>query len=336
MLVKNKIKQEWYSNFIKNKDKSYFKNYEYDLNVSDFKDFKEFFKISFELERMKVIEFLFPQIQAKKIVSNKLQIGTFNDDDYRKGFFGIKANGEIPEFSRITSLVVEEYGVFKSKDSNNYSDIYLTDTINESEFKLQLNYYNQLSGAFNLTGEFRGDYQDYSMLEWNDIGFHCKLSVNGLLKNTPYPSWIEYIIDSVINYNNKDYKMNVLNLYSAFENFITTIHDKFIFEHLAHKTGKNIKDIDNLRSFSQERKRLFLKVEQIIDFLGLSKLKEAINNIEKYETDRHRIAHGAVKNNELSNIDYIDMLYSVVFVILSVSTNSILDTDEWLQSIKRL
>jgi hypothetical protein len=336
LLVKNRIKKEWFSLFGKCKDKEYYSNYCIELDILQYNSFKDFFQANFAYKKIDLLEFLFPQIQLKYIVTKPLYETTFNDEHYRDGKFGVIYNGKIEEFNRITSLEIESYGIFQSKDSNQYDDIYLTNNINDSSFNLHLNSFNKLNGEFSLIGEFSGDYSDYTIIDFNGLNFHAKVKITGLLKNQNYPAWMEYVIDGILNYQNQDYKMSILNSYSAFENFVTVIHDIFIFEYLAHKTKKQQSELLQLKNFGQEKKRLFQKAKDVISFLGLDDLQSVLDQIETYEKTRHKIAHGTIKNSTLSEENFQDIIYCIISFILSISINENLNASNWQTIIKKI
>ncbi|CAI1920340.1 Uncharacterised protein [Serratia fonticola] len=329
MQVKTKIKKLWFNQREKFPLGYYFKKHRWDKSVGSENSNEEIIRDVLKVNPLLLIETTFPLIHiCKKVIecSYSRKIGDVTSDS---NSFGVIFDGRIAGFTRLTGLDIDEYGIDVSKESD-YELITLISSFNDSNLNLSLHDYNRFTGQFSLIGSFQGVNEDYDILLDNKM--YVKARFWGLTSNATNPAWIEYLIDAAINYKNDDYKMAALSYFSAYENFVSIIHDKFIFERYARTVLKTTEEFNELRSFSQNRKRLAAKSSDVAKYLNRldDDLKRIINKLNGYADKRNSIAHGSAMNLDF---DVTDMAYNILVYIYTIGYGINILEDGWKKII---
>lgn len=331
MMVKTKIKKSWFKKQEKLPLKFYFNKHIVDRGVGIESSNDEIVRDVLKVDPLLLIETTFPLIEVyEKIIEcdDNKEIG---DVTYRSDSFGVFFNGEFKYFSRLTGVNIEEYGVNVPKELD-YELASLQNEFNDSKLNLSLHDYNRFTGQFSLIGSFQGVSDDFDILVEN--GMYVKANFWGVPSNIDSPAWIEYLIDAAINYANNDYKMAALNYFSAYENFVSIIHDQFIFERYARKALKTTIEFNEVRSFSQNRKRLSAKSTDVAINLNMfdDDLKQVIKKLDLYAEKRNKIAHGATTN---IGFDVADMAYYILIYMYTIGYGINILQNDWKYIINK-
>ena len=335
MLVKTKIKKDWFFRDDKLPAGYFSSKHQFQINWTETDSNESLIRESLKLEPIVVIETMFPLIETRKIVVQDLNISPIGDVGRGDHSFGLFAEGKVDGFIRLTGFEVKEYGMLDPMGhdlDDKYDDITLLNEINESKYSLELHDYNRFNGKFSLVGSFIGDSNDYDLTLYND--FNVKAVVWGVHRNSIVPVWIEYLVDAALNYQAKDHKMASLNYYSAYENFVSIIHDQLIFNYLAKKNRKTDIEITELRKFAQSRKKLSAKATAVAKFLDVfnGQLKSVINKLDTYSEKRNMIAHGSASD---INYDVTDMAYLILVYMFCIGKRDNVIENDWKKMISR-
>jgi len=326
-----KIKSLWFPKKINIDPLLFFRLYPLNMTWSQGEARSNLIKQMFLVDPIRVLEMLSSQIEEQYIVSKRLALDLISPETYKLDVFGLIGKGKIDKFNRVTTVSIEEFGIFDSKESNAYDDIYLTNDINGSTLDLELFNVNRFDGSFYVFGTFSGDHMDYDIAL--SQGVLAKLCVRGIKKQSQSPPWSEYLVDGILNNEGGDSKMAILTLYSAFENFITILHDDLIFEILANKAQKSAGDLRRLRAFAQQKKLFENKTQDVVTFLemgpqnqGFTAFNAILKDIEKVAKVRHSIAHGAVSETK-ENV--LDIAYKIIVAIYSIGLRRDIEGEDW-------
>jgi len=326
MLVKNRVKKDWFFERCTVSLTRYFlSKYQFTNDWTEINTKELLIREGLKLEPIAVIEIMFPLIKTKKTLSEVIAlkpIGNVGREDYS---FGVFADAKVNDCVRLTSLEIDDYGLLEEQDkSDDYDEISLLKDINDSRYDLSLHSFNRFSGEFSLVGSFNGDSYDYEIA--CERNFCVKAIAWGILDSSS-PAWIEYLVDASLNFQTKDYKMAGLNYFSAYENFVSIIHDDLIFDYLARKSGKTDVEMTDLRAFAQKRKRLSAKAISVAKFLNMydDHMKSLVKKLDKYSEKRNQIAHGSATN---INYDVSDMAYLIIAYMFCVGRqDNVLESD---------
>jgi len=327
MLVKNRIKKDWFFERKAVPLAHYFQSqHQLTNDWTEINTNKSLIRMALKVEPIAVIEIMFPLIETKEILSEVIAlkpIGNVGREDYS---FGVFVDAKVNDCVRLTSLEIDSYGLLEEQDkSDDYDEISLLKEINDSRYDLSLHSYNRFSGEFSLVGSFNGDNHDYEIA--CERNFCVKAIAWGILNSASSPAWIEYLVDASLNFQTKDYKMAVLNYFSAYENFVSIIHDELIFDYLAKKSGKTDVEMTDLRAFAQKRKRLSAKATSVAKFLNMydGHMKTLIKELDEYSEKRNQIAHGSATD---INYDVPYMAYLIIAYMFCIGRqNNVLGSD---------
>jgi hypothetical protein len=332
VLVKITIEKDWFYDEKKFPIAYYLKNNQFNISssISLLSKNGEIIKDVLINDPILFVETTLPLIKLSKEViecSVSKQIGDVN---HRSNEFAFFLGGKVKGFSRLTSFEIKEYGIsddFSNEVNFEFEEVSLTNSINGSNITLELNDVNRFNSEFSLVGSFSGDNRDYQIATANSI--YVKAVAWGVSQEPSVPAWIEYLVDAALNVKNHDYKMSALNYYSAYENFVSIIHDQMIFTYFAKKALKIDDEFKELKKFAQYRKRLSRKATDVAKHLNLfdNNLKPIISQLDRYSETRNDIAHGAATNINLS--DVVDMAYFIFVYIHTIGSNTNITDDDW-------
>lgn len=325
MQVKTKIKKLWFNQREKFPLKHYFDNHQWDKSVDNESSNEEIIKDILKVNPLLLVETTFPLIRVFRKVIECASSREIGDVDRHSSSFGVFFDGEIEGFTRLTGLDIDEYGINEAEGSN-YELVSLISEFNDSRLNLSLHDYNRFTGKFSLIGNFQGVSHDYDILLYNKM---CvKANFWGLPSSVDNPAWIEYLIDAAINYSNNDHKMAALNYFSAYESFVSTIHDQFIFERFARTALKTPQEFVEARKFSQNRKRLAAKSSDVANYLDLfdDDLKRVVNKLAGYADKRNLIAHGSATTIDF---DVVEMAYNILVYMYTIGYRINILQDDW-------
>lgn len=337
MLVKTQIKKQWFFKNEKFDADNFIGKIQFDpvWRITSSNSNEEIVKAALNRNPLSFIEETFPLIEssAHLVECNVVKaIGNFNQNS---NGFGLFLEGEINGFSRLTSLEIIDYGINENIEKDvveDFDDIRLTDYVNDSIFNFELAQINRFSSEFSLVGSFAGNHYDYDIALQNKI--YVKAVAWGIMQKNSMPVWIEYLVDAAMNFKEGDLKMAALNYYSAYENFVTIIHDQMAFEYFARKSTKTEHDLTDLRKFAQNRKRLAGKAADIARHLDLfvDNLKPTINKLDGLSDIRNSVAHGSAQT--ITNDEVIDIAYHILIFIHTIGSQTNIKEKDWKAVIK--
>ncbi|WP_199479036.1 hypothetical protein [Vibrio harveyi] len=333
MQVKTKIKKLWFNQREKFPLKHYFSEYQWQKSVDEESSNEEIIKDVLKLNPLLLVETTFPLIRVSNQVIECDSAREIGEVDRYSHSFGVFFDGKISNFTRLTGLDISEYGIKDDPNSESidYEQVCLTNELNDSKIYLKMHDFNRFTGEFTLIGNFDGVYDDYDILLYNKL--FVKATFWGIPSNINSPAWIEYLIDATINYMNGDHKMAALSYFSAYENFVSTIHDQFIFERYARRALKTTEEFTEARKFAQNRKRLAAKSTDVAKYLDMfdDDLKRVINKLSGYADKRNEIAHGTTTT---LNFDVVDMAYHILVYMYTVGYREKVLQNDWKGIIK--
>ena len=300
-----------------------------------------------------VVNQLIPYIKTKNI-EREASMNT-DDDNYRElSTVNIYDDLHIKQFSIITSVDDLEY-IFTDCSGNLLSEM-------EMGVESKIAYYGSHSGDIRVEGKYgRPTFQpDLTLLdlEWSvDIKINCKIM--GILREDDIPSWVYYLVEGCVNYNDDNINIGIFNIFAALDNFIENMNVNILDYYLSNYTrildeikSKYPKDMeyqldaksylkDKIKRYCRDTRRLDEKLKDIMkevgikgDNSGFSKLlnmwKSEFKSIEKY---RNRIAHGELCNEY--DVDFAACLYFILTIILSILHVRDFEKDEWQYIIER-
>lgn len=332
MQVKTKIKKKWFDKREKFPKAIYLKKHSFLSKINSQSNNDDLIKEVLSTDPLLLIERTIPLIRVRKEVVECTSVREIGDLDRFPSSFGVFLDSQAKGFSRLTGLDIDEYGV-KDSDTDTDTDdkLDLLADINGSSLSLSLHEFSRFNGKFTLVGSFQGNPHDFDIMLTNRIFVKAKFW--GVPSNIDSPSWLEYLIDAAINYMNHDHKMAALNYFSAYESFVSTIHDKFIFERFARKALKTDDEFNDARKFSQNRKRLAAKATDVAKYLELfdQNLKQVINKLAGYADKRNLIAHGTTTTLDF---DVSDMAYYILTFIYTIGYRDNVLSNDWKNVIK--
>ncbi|MBF4258700.1 hypothetical protein EAY27_02880 [Vibrio anguillarum] len=325
MQVKTKIKKKWFDRREKFPKAYYLSENMFLSKINSQSNNDDLIKEVLSTNPLLLIETTIPLIRVHKQVVECTSAREIGDLDRFSSSFGVFLDGQVKGFSRLTGLDIDEYGI-KDSDTDIYNELDLLADVNDSSLSLSLHDFSRFNGKFTLVGSFQGDPYDFDIMLTNKIFVKAKFW--GVPSNIDSPSWVEYLIDATINYMNHDYKMAALNYFSAYESFVSTIHDEFIFERFARKALKTDDEFNDARKFSQNRKRLSAKATDVAKYLGLfdQNLKRVINKLADYADKRNLIAHGTTTTLDF---DVSDMAYYILTFIYTIGYRDNVLSNDW-------
>lgn len=296
---------------------------------------------------MAIVNQVIPYIRTRDI---EIETSINTDDNYRENqTVNIYNHFSIELFSIITNVSRMEY-IFEDSDGEILDDSYLG-------IDAKIDYYNNYSGEVWVKGKYtRPRFQpELTLLDIDSaLNTKAKLYVTGLLREDNVPSWVYYLIEGCVNYNNCNNKMALFNIFAALDNFIEEMN-KEVFDYylLKYKEILELYSSDKekyleakiylqnkIKKFGKDTRRLIDKLKDIMSEVGIKgdnpKFKKLCNmykvNFEDIEKYRNMVAHGELQNH--NELDFAESLYYVLTVILSILHVYDFEEDEWQNSIQ--
>lgn len=264
-----------------------------------------------------------------------------NDENYRfSNSVQIYWNVHLKEYSRVISVSLEDFGMDQDVCYANVLPNGLIEGIDEQNlnlinsipgdysFDLHLSRLNNLNGDAYFEGTFHGE--GNRILEVSNIGVIYQIKVVGVKNDTITPSWLEYLIDGLLDLENENKKMALFNLFAALDNLINTEHEYIYEEYL--ELCKKIKITEPLkekiRLFSPKEKRLENKLSHILTEFKIRNgtSLECYKHYKKIVTIRDKVAHGGQFEN---GIDVKKTAYSIVALIYILLLQENIEETSW-------
>lgn len=295
---------------------------------------------------MTIVNQIVPYIKTVEIEEDT-SIDT--DDDFRELYtINIYDHIQVKLFSVITSIYDLEYR-FKDCDGVAYSDY-------ELGIKAEIEYYSNHSGDIRIKGKYtRPDFQPEMTLLDLDSCLQTKITctVNGLLREDDIPSWVYYLIEGCVNYDDDNNNIAVFNIFAALDNFIEDMNSEILDYYLIkyneileyveteypndrekYLEAKNYLQ-DKIKKYCRDTRRLEEKLKDVMSEVGIkgdnpkfqklcNMYKTKFKEIERY---RNKIAHGELCNH--NELDFAECLYFILTVILSILHVYDFEKDEW-------
>ncbi|WDL97889.1 hypothetical protein [Alicyclobacillus sp. ALC3] len=245
----------------------------------------------------------------------------------------VYCNPRLHGFSRIVSAALIEYGILDEECySYNQHQLVIDEVCANSggltslnarigfECSLHIQSYNQYTGELFVIGHAINHNVTLSDLDGHEIV--GKIGCIALPVDSSVQTWIECLVDSILDHQNGNKKMAFFNSFAAMDQIIQRFY-RGLFEFYLSKSRRGITDElrRKVKKYANDNRRLDEKLDDVAKELGISDFgkMQCRAKYKELTTTRDSIAHGGMY--DLSTLD-MGGVYITVFSLLVTLFNA--------------